>query len=121
MGLSLRPALSRCDVERIHERSLDLLENVGVVYNTPQALDVLEDKGATVDRERAWASLPRQLVEWAVEQAPRKVRLCARDPVRDVVLDGRRSHHTTDSQGTEAIELETGERHDSTAEDLRRG
>jgi trimethylamine--corrinoid protein Co-methyltransferase len=38
-----------------------------------------------------------------------------------VVLDGRRPHHTTDSQGTEAIDLETRERHDSTLEDLRRG
>jgi trimethylamine--corrinoid protein Co-methyltransferase len=48
------------------------------------------------------------------------VRLYARDPSRDVVLDGRRSYHTTDSQGTEAIDLETGERRNSTAEDLRR-
>lgn len=121
MTLSLRPALARHDVERIHEESLDLLEGVGVVYNTPRALDVLEARGAAVDRQRTWASLPRELVEWAIEQAPRKVHLHARDPERDVVLDGRRSHHTTDSQGTEAIDLETGERCDSTAEDLRRG
>jgi trimethylamine--corrinoid protein Co-methyltransferase len=61
------------------------------------------------------------LVEWAIERAPRTVRLCARDPGRDVVLDGRRPHHTTDSQGTEAIDLETGERRDSTLDDLRNG
>jgi trimethylamine--corrinoid protein Co-methyltransferase len=36
-------------------------------------------------------------------------------------LDGRRPHHTTDSQGTEAVDLETGGRRDSTAEDLKRG
>jgi trimethylamine--corrinoid protein Co-methyltransferase len=74
-----------------------------------------------VDHDRSWASLPRQLVEWALEQAPRTVQLCARDPAQDVVLDGRRPHHTTDSQGTEAIDLKTGERHDSTLADLRRG
>jgi trimethylamine--corrinoid protein Co-methyltransferase len=49
------------------------------------------------------------------------VQLCARDPARDVILDGRRPHHTTDSQGTQAVDLETGERRPSTAEDLRRG
>jgi trimethylamine--corrinoid protein Co-methyltransferase len=38
-----------------------------------------------------------------------------------VVLDGRRPHHTTDSQGTQAIDPETGERRASTAEDLGRG
>jgi len=119
-SLSLNPALTRHDIERIHEHSLDLLERVGIDYKTPKALEVLEKMGCPVDYDRTWASLPRDLVEWAIEQAPRVVRLCARDPARDVVLDGRRPHHTTDSQGTEALDLETGERRNSTAKDLRR-
>ncbi|MCP4543283.1 MAG: hypothetical protein GY832_39725 [Chloroflexi bacterium] len=119
-SLSLNPALARHDIERIHEHSLNLLERVGIDYKTTKALEVLEKLGCPVDYDRTWASLPRDLVEWAIEQAPRVVRLCARDPARDVVLDGRRPHHTTDSQGTQAIDLETGERRNSTAEDLRR-
>ena len=119
-SLSLKPTLSPHDVERIHEHSLDLLERIGIDYKTPRALEILEKLGCPVDYDRTWASLPRDLVEWAIEQAPRVVRLCARDPARDVILDGRRPHHTTDSQGTEAIDLETGERRNSTAEDLRR-
>jgi trimethylamine--corrinoid protein Co-methyltransferase len=121
MSLNLKPILARQDIERIHEHSLNLLERVGVDYKTPRALETLEQAGCPVDYARTWASLPRDLVEWALEQAPRVVRLGARDPARDVVLDGGRPHHTTDSQGTEAIDLETGKRHDSTAEDLRRG
>ncbi len=120
MSLSLVPSLARHDIERIHEHSLDLLERVGIDYKTPRALEVLEKLGCPVDYDRTWASLPRDLVEWALTQAPRVVRLCARDPARDVILDGRRPHHTTDSQGTRAIDLETGERRNSTAEDLRR-
>lgn len=119
-SLSLNRVLTRHDVERVHEHSLDLLERVGIEYKTPRALELLERLGCPVDYDRTWASLPRSLVEWAIQQAPRVVRLCARDPSRDVVLDGRRPHHTTDSQGTEAIDLETGERRNSTAEDLRR-
>jgi trimethylamine--corrinoid protein Co-methyltransferase len=121
MSLSLMPVLARRDVERIHEHSLDLLERVGINYNTPRALETLEKVGCPIDYNRNWASLPRDLVEWALQQAPRVVRLCARDPTHDVVLDGRRPHHTTDSQGTQAIDLETGRLHHSTAEDLRRG
>jgi trimethylamine--corrinoid protein Co-methyltransferase len=121
MSLALMPALTRQDVERIHAHSLDLLERVGIVFNTPRALEVLEPLGCTVDHDRTWACLPREVVAWALEQAPRVVRLCARDPARDVILDGRHPHHTTDSQGTRAIDLETGERRASTAEDLRRG
>jgi trimethylamine--corrinoid protein Co-methyltransferase len=115
------PFLTHHEVERIHAQSLDLLERVGIVYNTPQAVDILEKLGCPVDYDRTWASLPRQLVEWALEQAPREVRLCARDPACDVVLDGCSPHHTTDSQGTQAIDLESGERRASTLEDLRRG
>jgi trimethylamine--corrinoid protein Co-methyltransferase len=121
MSLSLMPVLARHDIERLHEHSLDLLEGVGIDYQTPRALEILEQAGCPVHYDRTWASLPRDLVEWALVQAPRIVRLCARDPKRDVVLDGRRPHHTTDSQGTRAIDLETGVRRDSTAEDLRRG
>jgi trimethylamine--corrinoid protein Co-methyltransferase len=121
MSLSLAPILTRHEIERIHERSLDLLERVGIDYKTPHALKILQQMGCRVEYERTWASLPRDLVEWALQQAPRVVRLCARDPARDVVLDGRRPHHTTDSQGTQAIDLETGECRTSTSEDLRRG
>lgn len=118
--LSLQPALSEKDVSRIHKHSLDMLSDVGIDYKTPTALEILEEKGCKVDYNRNWASIPPDLVEWAIRSAPRNVLLCARDPARDVVLDGTRSHHTTDSQGTQAIDLETGEIHDSCAEDLRR-
>jgi len=121
MGLSLAPVLTRQEIDRIHKYSLDLLERVGIDYKTPQALQVLEKFGCPVDYERNWASLPREVVEWALQQAPRVVKLCARDPERDVVLDGRRPHHTTDSQGTQVIDLDSGELHDSTAIDLEKG
>jgi trimethylamine--corrinoid protein Co-methyltransferase len=121
MPFSLRPILTRSEIELIHERSLDLLERVGIDYQTPRALEVLEQHGCRVDYARNWASLPRDFVEWAIEQAPRVVRLEARDPARSVVLDGRRAHHTCDSQGTRALDFDTGERRPSTEEDLRRG
>lgn len=120
MSPSLNNFVAPQDIERIHGHSLDLLERVGINYKTPKALQVLEKMGCPVDYERNWASLPRDVVEWALVQAPRVVRLQARDPARDVVLNGRASYHTTDSQGTEAIDLESGDRHDSNAEDLRR-
>lgn len=114
-------SIAHQDARRVHEHSLDLLARVGIAYHTPKALAVLERAGCPVDYDRNWASLPRSLVEWALSKAPRVVRLCARDPNRDVVLDGRRPHHTTDSQGVMAIDLFTGERRESTAEDLGRG
>ncbi len=121
MPRSLMPALTSSEIEHIHERSLDLLERVGIDYQTPRALEVLERHGCRVDYGRTWASLPRKFVEWAIEQAPRVVRIEARDPARSVVLDGRCAHHTTDSQGTRALDFETRERIASNEESLRRG
>ncbi|MBW2692697.1 MAG: trimethylamine methyltransferase family protein [Deltaproteobacteria bacterium] len=121
MPLSLTPVLTHSEIQQIHERSLDLLERVGIDYQTPRALEVLERHGCPVDYERNWASLPRDFVEWAIEQAPRVVRLEARDPSKSVVLDGRRAHHSCDSQGSRAIDFETGECVPSTEESLRRG
>ncbi len=121
MALALQPVLTRAEIERLHEQSLDLLEQVGIDYKTPRALAILEQAGCPVDYAQTRAKLPRDVVEWALQQPPRVVRLAARDPARDVVLDGRRPHHTTDSQGSQAVDLNTGERRASTAEDLRRG
>jgi len=118
--LSPQPALSGEDVSRIHQHSLDVLAEIGIDYKTPKALEILEEKGCKVDYKRNWASIPPDLVEWAIGSTPRNVLLSTRDQARDVLLDGTRSHHTTDSQGTQAIDLETGEIHDSSAEDLRR-
>jgi len=118
--LSLQPTLSEQDVKRIHAHSLDVLHNVGINYKTPKALEILEERGCRVNYERNWASIPTELVEWAIKWAPRDVVLGARDPGRDLLLNGSRAHHTTDSQGTQAIDFETGEIHDSCGEDLRR-
>ena len=118
--LSLKPALSEQDVKRIHVRSLDTLQTVGIDYKTPKALEILEEKGCQVDYDRNWASIHPDIVEWSIDQAPRDVLLAARESDRDVLLNGSQSHHTTDSQGTQAIDFETGELHDSCADDLDR-
>ena len=117
--LALQPAISTEDVKRIHEHSLDVLTTNGIDYKTPRALEILEEHDCAVDYERNWASLTPDLVEWAIDQVPREVLLAARDPERDVLLDGSRSHHTTDSQGTQAIDITTGETHDSCSDDLK--
>ena len=121
MKLSLQSSLNEEQVKSIHDRSLHLLENVGIDYKTPRALEILEGAGCAVDYDRTWASIPRDLVEWALKQAPRVVHLEARDPSLNVILNGDRPHHTNDSQGTRAIDLETGERRVSTLQDLKDG
>ena len=42
--------LSETEKEFVHEKALEVLEKVGVAYNTPKALDLLEAPG------RAWTA-----------------------------------------------------------------
>ena len=109
------------DAERatLHEQTLTVLEEVGVAYNTPVALDVLEGTGAILDRERLSARLPRELVSRCLETTPREVLLAARDPAHDVRLGDGSLSFTTDGTATYMVDDATGERHEGSAGDLR--
>ena len=115
------PSLSLLDAaacDQIHEATLDVLARAGVRFASPGALAVLRDAGAEVDDDTLVARLPRELVERAVARAPREVLLAARDPARDVVLDGARTWLTLDGTGAATLDHRTGERRPSTAVDV---
>jgi trimethylamine--corrinoid protein Co-methyltransferase len=115
------PSLSLLDAaacDQIHEATLDVLARAGVRFTSPGALAVLRDAGAEVDDQTLVARLPRELVERAVARAPREVLLAARDPARDVVLDGARTWLTLDGTGAATLDHRTGERRPSTAADV---
>jgi len=111
--------LSEADRETLNEQTLAVLQEVGVAYNTPMAMDLLEGTGAVLDRERLAARLPRELVERCLATTPRTVLLAARDPAHDVVLGDGSLTFTTDGTVTYVLDDETGERHEASAADLR--
>jgi trimethylamine--corrinoid protein Co-methyltransferase len=103
----------------LHEQTLTVLEEVGVAYNTPEAMDLLEGTGAILDRDRLTARLPRELVARCLETVPRKVLLAARDSANDVVLGDGSLSVTSDGGATYMLDDESGERHEGSAADLR--
>ncbi|RPI30534.1 MAG: hypothetical protein EHM52_03175, partial [Actinomycetota bacterium] len=110
--------LDETDRETLHEQTLTVLEEVGVAYNTPAALDVLEGTEAVLDRDRLTARLPRALVERCLETAPRTVLLAARDPAHDVRLGDGSLSFTSDGTTTYVLDDESGELHEGRAADL---
>ena len=92
--------LAADDVERIHEASLDVLANVGVMFHSQRALDVLEAHGATVDRETTVARIPAAAVEQAVSTLPRTFTLGGRTPEFDLPLDGEHVYLASDGCAT---------------------
>jgi trimethylamine---corrinoid protein Co-methyltransferase len=111
------------DVEKqfVHEQTVRVLEEIGVAYNTPKAIDLLEQAGAPVDRETLTAKLPWELVERCLATVPKRILLAGRDPKHDVYLDDDEPiAFSTDGAATYMYDDVTGERWEGTEVDLRR-
>ena len=111
--------LSEAERQFVHEQTAYVLEEVGVGYNTPAAIDLLEEAGAEVDRARLRARLPWELVERCLKTCPRQVRLAGRAPGTDVVLGDGSLTFCTDGTGTYMYDDVSGVRSEGTARDLR--
>jgi trimethylamine--corrinoid protein Co-methyltransferase len=110
--------LSAQEKDFVHEKTLEVLEKVGVAYHTPKAIELLAAAGARVDREALTARLTWDLIEPALETVPRTVLLAGREPSRDCVLGGDRLIATSDGMTTYMLDDETGERRAGTVADL---
>ncbi|MDJ1007011.1 MAG: trimethylamine methyltransferase family protein [Paracoccaceae bacterium] len=91
----LNNALPRCEVmdeggvARIDAASMDILENVGVVFRDPIALEDWRRVGAKVDGERVY--LDRGLIRELIATIPESFTYHARNPAKNVALGGRQS------------------------------
>jgi trimethylamine---corrinoid protein Co-methyltransferase len=81
--------LSADQVEIIHKASLKLLEDAGIEFMSPRALDVLAGAGAEVDRERQLVRFDRALVQELVALAPSSFTLTPRNPERRLTVGGK--------------------------------
>ena len=85
-------------IERIHAKSLRVLEEVGIVVRYPAARQLLQTHGARVDEAHQRVYIPRQLIERALQSAPRRVSVYGGQPAgRDCHLyqDGPQYARTT--------------------------
>ncbi|MGI9492445.1 MAG: trimethylamine methyltransferase family protein [Geminicoccaceae bacterium] len=73
-------------IERIDQASLDILEDVGVVFRDPIAIQDWKRAGATVRGERV--HLDRDMIRELIASIPADIKLHARDPEKSVELGG---------------------------------
>lgn len=106
------------EVKKIHDATLNIIENVGVRFPSKKALDIWEAHGATVNRDNMVVKVKPHLIETALRNAPPKYDLCARDTQQDLPLDGNHVFVGTDGCGVEIIDIHTGERRTSRLQDV---
>jgi len=105
---------------RVHELSMQILENVGIKYRGQRALPLLEKNGAKVDWDTGIARIPRELVREALALAPRAFVLGARNPQHDYPLPSSVSHYAVDGTSAFALDFETGEKRYGTMQDIEK-
>jgi trimethylamine--corrinoid protein Co-methyltransferase len=106
------------DIKTIHKKTIEIIENVGVRFPSARALDIWEESGAIVDREAQVIRASGELIESALQQAPPKYTLAARDSSQDLLLDGDHVYVGTDGCGVEVVDLKSGKRRRSKLEDV---
>lgn len=80
--------LSEKEMQRIHEASLCLLKTKGIIFESPQAVELLKNGGASVDGKKVF--LPEKMVERCLNFVPQDFRVEAVNPEHSVVVGGDR-------------------------------
>ena len=77
---------SEKELTHIHDASVDLLKNIGVAFNDDEALGIFKNHGFKVDGNTVFFS--EKKVRQAIESAPARFRVAARNPANTVSIGG---------------------------------
>jgi trimethylamine--corrinoid protein Co-methyltransferase len=102
----------------VHEKSVEILSEVGFCVPEREALDRLQTAGFLVDRESQMVRVTPELLETALAHLPHKVVLYERCGQRPVPFD-RGPCFMGAGTPVNVLDLETGRRRPSTRQDVR--
>ncbi len=108
--------LSNNDLNKIHDSSVAILKKTGVIFENSEALTLLQNKGAKVDGNKVRFS--EKMVYQAIETAPDKVILHARDPKKNLYLGEGNIHFTSGFGATWVRDYENHQLRDAKLQDL---
>ncbi|MGD8992512.1 MAG: trimethylamine methyltransferase family protein [Desulfobacterales bacterium] len=100
--------LSKTQLEKVHQTSLQILEQIGMDIGYAPALEVLKKGGAKVEGQRVF--FPSRLVEAQIKKAPRRFVLHARNPQNNLVVGGGNTIFAPGYGAPFVTDLENGRR-----------
>jgi trimethylamine--corrinoid protein Co-methyltransferase len=110
--------LSKAEEDLIHDKSVECLREIGVRIDSEPVLELLERRGASVDRENHIAKITEKMINEALEAAPKEITLYGRDPKNDLELPVSNYPHSAMSGCSLFVrDKDTGEYRDATAKD----
>jgi len=120
-SISLRDpidVLSPAELTRVHEMTLDVLENTGIKLTSPSVLKQLGEAGVKVDAEEERVWFTSDQVEAAIKTVPSTLVMGGRDPANTFVLDGSIGVLGVDGCAAEILDIDTDQKRPSTKKDL---
>jgi trimethylamine---corrinoid protein Co-methyltransferase len=112
--------LTPAQVDRVHEASLEILDNVGLLVRNERARQVLKRHGCTVDTETLRVRFPATVVEEFRRQIPPTFTFYGRDPRFDRTIPNDAPVVVTGSSAPNLIDPSTGQERRARSEDLAR-
>lgn len=109
--------LSQDELEKIHQAALTLLETVGIGNSIPSCIELMTQKGCTLD-DAGRLRFPKALIEDTLTICARRFPLFARDPKYDLEPWGTNVHFGTAGAAVHIVEPETETYRDSVLLDL---
>jgi len=111
--------LSAEAVERIHDGSMRILEQIGLQIVNDRARALMVEHGATVDPDTGYVRIDREMLMEKIATVPPEFTLHARNPARHSTLGGDRIHFTLVASAPNSSDLEGGRRAGSFADYCR--
>ncbi len=102
--------LSADEVEKIHLASLEILEDIGIAFLLPEALDILRRAGADVDDASQMVRFDRGLIEEKISRAPSQFTLHTRNPEHDLIFGENHINFATVGSAPNVSDMERGRR-----------
>ncbi len=102
--------LDEADIAKLHDASMRILEEIGMEFLHPQALDILRAAGADVEPGGQRVRLDRGLVMEQVRKAPERYTLHSRNPAHNVEIGGNWLSFGAVSSAPNVSDLEGGRR-----------
>jgi trimethylamine--corrinoid protein Co-methyltransferase len=116
MSTHLR-VLNDAEITEIHEKSVAVLERIGMRIDSERARRILEDAGARVDHAERRVRFPRALVEASLAAAPREFSLGGRREGFELRMNTGECTLMPDGETTMFYDPATGERRAPTHDD----
>jgi len=110
--------MSTGDLEALHDATLTLMGEYGVRVFGNEAHEYYRAAGCEVDAETNMVRFPKNLVNDCIESAPAEYTMYGRTPENDLHCGGKNVIITNFTTGIEIQDIETGERRETTLQDL---